>query len=139
MARRLSEFPKDKVESNAQYPWDRWLDGSVWKITKDSDFEEELDRFMFKLTLETDKRDLLIRMKLQDTSVIVQTFTPDQIKETGEKSPVKTTVLARKARVILNDGEVKELKKMKRMGYTLSEIAKHFDVSVATVTNKLKG
>lgn len=144
MARKLNEFPKDKAEAKTQYPWERWLDGNVWKITKDDDFEIQLDTFMSKVYFEASERDLIVRVKLQDTSVIVQAYTPDQLKAKRAKksnaraAKAKPTTIARKARVILSDEEVKELKKMRTMGYSLDEIARHFDVSVATVVNKVR-
>jgi len=140
MASRLREFPKDEKESEAQYPWGQWLDGSVWKITKDSDFHIGLGGFMYKVYSEASKRDLIVRVKLQDSSVVVQAFTPDQINNNTTQLKSKTAkkrIAARKARVILDEQEIKELKKMKRMGYTNAEIAKHFGVSLSTVMNKL--
>lgn len=140
MASRLREFPKDEPESKGKYPWGQWLDGSIWKITKDSDFDEGFDTFISKVHFEAIERDLIVRVKLKDTSVIVQAFTPDQIGQTptqikGKTS--KTRVASRKAKVFLDAQEVKELKKMKRQGYSIMEIAKHFNISESSVRNKL--
>jgi hypothetical protein len=37
MARRLEQFPR--VQGNAKYPWDEWLDGSPWQLTPGEDIE----------------------------------------------------------------------------------------------------
>src|SRR5687767_12218246 len=35
MARRLDNFP---AATGARYPWDEWLDGSVWELVRGEDF-----------------------------------------------------------------------------------------------------
>jgi hypothetical protein len=37
MARKLSEFPKPV--RRAKYPWDQWLDGSVWELQAGEDYD----------------------------------------------------------------------------------------------------
>jgi hypothetical protein len=37
MARQLAQFPKARRQS--KYPWDQWLDGSVWLLRKGEDYE----------------------------------------------------------------------------------------------------
>jgi hypothetical protein len=37
MARRVDAFPE--VPSQSKYPWDEWLDGSVWELAPGDDFQ----------------------------------------------------------------------------------------------------
>lgn len=36
MAKRLKEFPGGPTRG--RYPWEEWLDGSVWQLRKDEDY-----------------------------------------------------------------------------------------------------
>ena len=38
MARKLEAFPETPFRSNARYPWDEWLDGSVWELIQGEDY-----------------------------------------------------------------------------------------------------
>lgn len=38
MAERLSSYDFSKRKRATKYPWDEWLDGSVWRITQGVDF-----------------------------------------------------------------------------------------------------
>lgn len=38
MARRLEAFP---APSGARYPWNDWLDGSVWELVRGEDFNSK--------------------------------------------------------------------------------------------------
>lgn len=35
MARKVDAFPPE----NRRYPWDEWLDGSVWELARGEDYE----------------------------------------------------------------------------------------------------
>ncbi len=37
MAKRLREFPGGPTRG--KYPWDQWLDGSVWQLQKGQDYD----------------------------------------------------------------------------------------------------
>ena len=34
MARKLDSFPEDEDSPRGRYPWNKWLDGGVWELTK---------------------------------------------------------------------------------------------------------
>ena len=40
MAEKLDQWPSNRVRRGAysRYPWETWLDGNIWKLTKDEDF-----------------------------------------------------------------------------------------------------
>jgi len=39
MATVVKEIPKRSVGRPPKYPWSKWFDGQVWKLTQDVDFE----------------------------------------------------------------------------------------------------
>jgi len=43
MARRVEKFPE--LESRSRYPWDEWLDGSVWELIPGEDFKGNVRTF----------------------------------------------------------------------------------------------
>ena len=38
MAKKLTKFP-DPVPAESDYPWDDWLNGKIWRLTKGVDFD----------------------------------------------------------------------------------------------------
>ena len=40
MAEKLDQWPNNRVRRGAysRYPWETWLDGNIWKLTKGEDF-----------------------------------------------------------------------------------------------------
>lgn len=53
MARRLEGFP---AATGARYPWDEWLDGSVWELIRGSDFQSKTPTFRANAQLQAKKR-----------------------------------------------------------------------------------
>lgn len=39
MAERVDKIPRAKGGPGAAYPWDEWLDGSLWELIQGKDFE----------------------------------------------------------------------------------------------------
>lgn len=54
MAKKVREMPEGK-RREGKYPWDEWLDGSVWELEPGSDFKVELDS-MRSLAISAAKR-----------------------------------------------------------------------------------
>ena len=53
MARRLENFP---AATGARYPWDEWLDGSVWQLIRGEDFTAKASTFRTNAQLQAKKR-----------------------------------------------------------------------------------
>lgn len=46
MAERLNEFPGgNRTRGGGKYPWDDWLDGSVWLLRRGEDFSTSILSF----------------------------------------------------------------------------------------------
>jgi hypothetical protein len=54
LARKLKEFPGGPTRG--RYPWDQWLDGSVWLLRKGEDYEIEGDDHASEITVPHQKR-----------------------------------------------------------------------------------
>jgi hypothetical protein len=53
MARRLDSFP---ANSGARYPWDEWLDGSIWELVRGADFGAKTATFRANVQVQAKKR-----------------------------------------------------------------------------------
>jgi hypothetical protein len=53
MARRLDTFPAPR---GARYPWDEWLDGSVWQLVRGEDFAAKATTFRANAQIQAKKR-----------------------------------------------------------------------------------
>lgn len=46
MAEKLNEFPGgNRTKGGGKYPWDEWLDGSVWLLRQGEDFSTSMISF----------------------------------------------------------------------------------------------
>jgi hypothetical protein len=64
MARQLEVFPSPRSE--ARYPWDKWLDGSVWELEAGRDFTSKIPTFRANAQLQARKRGGGVRTRLLD-------------------------------------------------------------------------
>jgi hypothetical protein len=54
MARRVDEFPAQAQSS--RYPWNEWLDGSIWELVPGEDFKGQLNTFRSVASMHSRKR-----------------------------------------------------------------------------------
>ena len=45
MAKRVTSLPEIKSPFQPQYPWDEWMDGSIWEAKQGEDFTTSLQSF----------------------------------------------------------------------------------------------
>ena len=64
MARKLDVFPS--LSSEPRYPWDEWLDGSVWELEKGRDFNSKVPTFRANAQTQARKRGRSVRTRLLD-------------------------------------------------------------------------
>jgi hypothetical protein len=64
MARRLDAFP---APTGARYPWDKWLDGSVWELVRGDDFQSKLSTLRANAQSQAKKRGGRSRSKVVTT------------------------------------------------------------------------
>lgn len=89
MAKVVSELPKRKGGGGGRaekYPYDEWLDGQPWELTEGEDFEVSKASFMTSMRGAAKKRDLKLRSRVGEKSVVVQAFKPEAEKSNGKKS-----------------------------------------------------
>lgn len=60
MARRLDSFP---APVGARYPWDEWLDGSVWELVRGDDFSSRTSTLRANAQIQAKKRGGRVRSK----------------------------------------------------------------------------
>jgi hypothetical protein len=70
MAEIVSEFP-ERNSKHDRYPWERWLDGSVWKLTPGKDFER-IDSFKSALAKAAKIRSVRAKTTCRDNHLFLQ-------------------------------------------------------------------
>jgi hypothetical protein len=43
MAKKVNAWPT--TSNSTRYPWDQWLDGNIWALTKGDDFDQNTEHF----------------------------------------------------------------------------------------------
>lgn len=71
MAKRLEHF--DFVRSK-KYQWELWLDGSIWEITKDTDFKTTITIMKGYLRRKAVIEKKRIRLATTDTTITFQFY-----------------------------------------------------------------
>jgi hypothetical protein len=61
MAQRITAFPITDGPVRRRYPWDDWLDGSVWKLQAGVDFDADVDQFRNRCYTMAARRELSVR------------------------------------------------------------------------------
>lgn len=76
MATQLKKFDwKDYRSSTAKYPWQKWLNGKPWKLTRDKDFDCPADRFRIYIHSAARRCEMSARVtKLDDRTLVLQAF-----------------------------------------------------------------
>lgn len=69
MAKVVNELPSDQKR---RYPWDQWLDGQVWELTKDVDYSVTM-AIMRSLVYTTCKhRGLAVKICVRGNQMYIQ-------------------------------------------------------------------
>ena len=74
MATQLNEFPPNKAGAQQLYPWETWLDGSIWRLEAGTDFAckpKSLRHLIYRVARERNKR---VRCHLGDDFVVLQAY-----------------------------------------------------------------
>lgn len=77
MAHRLPSYDFPTGGPVSKYPWDEWLDGSVWRLIGGRDFQVPADNFRRHVCTTAKRRGLEVRTTVQDGDVILQALALD--------------------------------------------------------------
>lgn len=78
MAERLKSYEFSGVGITT-YPWDEWLDGSIWRLEKGRDFECRYNSFRSHVHVEAKKRGLRVRTSGETaTTLVIQAYKPSE-------------------------------------------------------------
>lgn len=73
MAERLDHFDFGPRAGTSQYPWDQWLDGTIWKLAEGVDFQGNRDYFNSLIYRRAKERGFKVRVsKKIDGALVVQ-------------------------------------------------------------------
>lgn len=75
MAKKLDAFPEGlRVRSSQTYPWDEWLDGSPWELTKGDDYVIKSKSFVTAAQAAARRKGGRVQTAIlpDDTGVVIQ-------------------------------------------------------------------
>lgn len=72
MAVRLDSFPVRKPGPQVTYPWDMWLNGSVWQATQGDDFTCSVQGFASSVYMNARRLGKRVRVTYDDSTVTFQ-------------------------------------------------------------------
>ncbi len=61
MARKVDDFPV--IEAQSTYPWDEWLDGSIWELKPGVDFKGRSTTFRASAVTQASRRNGKVRTR----------------------------------------------------------------------------
>ena len=71
MAERLENYEFGKASGRPpKYPWDEWLDGSTWRITRGADFDGKVVSMRKMVSLAGRQRGLRAETRIEGDSLI---------------------------------------------------------------------
>ena len=73
----MSEVVEDVLWQDrmpGKYPWNEWLDGRSWKLTKGEDFHIQPESFRATISVTAKRRGLKVRTKAFDGGMFVQAY-----------------------------------------------------------------
>ena len=78
MAKVLDELPPVKSGKGAtsKYPWNTWLDGRVWQLKHNEDFECKMPSFRTLASKSARDRGLKLRIRISKDTIIIQAYQP---------------------------------------------------------------
>ena len=80
MARKLDQFP---LSTAARYPWDEYLDGSVWELARGEDFSCSVRSIQGAARAQANRRRGTVRMRTRrgpdGREIIVLQFVPPAV------------------------------------------------------------
>jgi hypothetical protein len=77
MAEVLKKFEFEMRGRPTKYPWDRWLDGRIWKLERGVDFQPEPQNFRQCVYSAAYSRNKRVRVSFTDTHCVLQSYEPD--------------------------------------------------------------
>lgn len=72
MAHRLTEFTFARHGRPRKYPWEKWFDGSIWRLVGGEDFTVPAENFRRGVLEAARQHGVAIRTSVVDGDVIVQ-------------------------------------------------------------------
>lgn len=69
--------PRGKGGRLPSYPWEEWLDGSVWEIIQGEDFDSKISSFVVTIRQAAKRHGLKVTLTTQDDRIFLQAYSPE--------------------------------------------------------------
>jgi hypothetical protein len=76
MAQTVSALPPNQY-GDRKHPWDTWLDGQIWLLDPEEDFDVSVASFRAQTITTASRRGLKVRTRVRPEGLYVQAYTPD--------------------------------------------------------------
>jgi hypothetical protein len=97
----------NKRARSRSYPWDDWFDGRIWELHPGEDFDGPTTSLERVIRTSANRRDIKVRIRIDDGNVIVQMHNGDSPLRSVTKSPsAKSIKAAREAATTNGSGPV---------------------------------
>lgn len=72
MAKKVQDFDFSRSGSRpTKYPWEEWLDGSIWRLEKGEDFDVDTESFRSSVGTAADRLGKVARTAVPEDGVVV--------------------------------------------------------------------
>lgn len=76
MAKKLDEYEFGKAKF--KYPWEQWLDGTIWHLEHGKDFSVEVESMRVNIYTAAERRDLKVRTSVEGEDIVMQAYEGDE-------------------------------------------------------------
>lgn len=94
MAERIESFDFKRQSGGSRYPWEQWLDGSIWRLTERDDFNGAMPKHIgSQIRINANKRGLAVRVSIDAKNgvIVLQAYMPSangqQTSENVQQQP----------------------------------------------------
>ena len=75
MAEKLENYEFGGVAGpRPKYPWEQWLDGETWRVTRDADFDCKVASMRKAVFLAAQRRGLKVQTQIEGDSLVFRTI-----------------------------------------------------------------
>lgn len=92
MASKLSKYEFTTRGRHDLYPWDQWMDGSIWQVERGSDFHSDPESFRTGLHQKASKHNMKVRTQVDSTSVVFQFYQNNGKPVSARKAPARKAI-----------------------------------------------
>lgn len=76
MAKKLKNF-EFRTNARDSMPWEEWLDGNIWQLTKGEDFDRSVESIRSGAFVKAKAMGLKVRTSVKENTIVIQAYKPE--------------------------------------------------------------